>query len=43
MADGSGTKVQDVNQLLKQFEQTRKVMKLMSGGGMKNLAKNFRR
>lgn len=43
IADGSGTKVQDVNQLLKQFEQTRKVMKLMSGGGMKNLAKNFRR
>lgn len=43
IADGSGTKVQDVNQLLKQFEQTRKVMKLMSGGGMKKLAKNFRR
>lgn len=43
IADGSGTKVHDVNQLLKQFEQTRKVMKLMSGGGMKNLAKNFRR
>ncbi|MDO4695245.1 signal recognition particle protein [Porphyromonas sp.] len=43
IADGSGTKVQDVNQLLKQFEQTRKVMRLMSGGGMKNLAKNFRR
>lgn len=43
IADGSGTKVQDVNQLLKQFEQTRKMMKLLSGSGMRNLAKNIRR
>ncbi len=43
IADGSGTKVQDVNNLLKQFEQTRKMMKMMSGAGMSKLAKNFKR
>ena len=35
IADGSGTKVQDVNRLLKQFTQMQKMMKKMSGkGGM---------
>ena len=33
IADGSGTTVQDINKLLKQFEETRKVMKMFSGGG----------
>lgn len=33
IADGSGTSVQDVNKLLKQFEETRKVMKMFSSGG----------
>ena len=33
IADGSGTSVQDVNKLMKQFEETRKVMKMFSGGG----------
>lgn len=33
IADGSGVEVQQVNQLLKQFEQARKVMRMMSGGG----------
>ena len=35
IASGSGTQVQDVNQLLKQFTQMQKMMKQMSGkGGM---------
>jgi len=29
---GSGTSVQDVNRLIKQFDDTRKMMKMMSGG-----------
>lgn len=33
IADGSGTDVAQVNQLLKQFEQARKAMQLLSGGG----------
>lgn len=36
IADGSGTSVVEVNRLLKQFEDTRKVMKTMAGGGAKN-------
>lgn len=34
IAEGSGTQVQDVNRLLKQFTQMQKMMKKMSGGGM---------
>ncbi len=30
IADGSGTNIQEVNKLLKQFEETRKVMRMMS-------------
>ncbi|WP_417362055.1 signal recognition particle protein [Galbibacter sp.] len=33
IAKGSGTSVQDVNQLLKQFTQMSKMMKMMQGGG----------
>lgn len=33
IANGSGTKVEDVNRLLKQFEQSKKLMKMFSGGG----------
>lgn len=33
IAAGSGTKVEDVNRLLKQLEQMQKMMKQMSGGG----------
>lgn len=36
IADGSGTNIQEVNKLIKQFDDTRKMMKMMSGG--KNLA-----
>ena len=35
IAAGSGTKVEDVNRLLKQFEQMQKMMKQFSGGGKK--------
>ena len=31
IAQGSGTRVQDVNRLLKQFEQTRMLMKQLTG------------
>ncbi len=35
IAEGSGTSVAEVNRLLKQFEDTRKIMKTMAGGGAK--------
>jgi signal recognition particle subunit SRP54 len=37
IAAGSGTQIQDVNRLLKQFTQMQKMMKKMSGGGMKKM------
>ncbi len=37
IARGSGTKVEEVNRLVKQFDQTRKMMKMVSGGNMKNM------
>jgi len=33
IARGSGTRVQDINQLLKQYKQMRKMMKRMRGSG----------
>jgi len=33
IADGSGTTIQEVNQLIKQFSQMGKMMKMMQGGG----------
>ena len=36
IALGSGTTVVEVNRLLKQFEDTRKIMKTVAGGGMRN-------
>jgi signal recognition particle subunit SRP54 len=39
IAKGSGTKVQDVNKLLNQFEQMKKVMKMFSGGSIPGLGK----
>jgi len=38
IALGSGTSIQEVNQLIKQFTDTKKMMKMMSGGGGKNMA-----
>jgi len=41
IATGSGTQVQDVNRLLKQFKQMQKMMKKMKGGGMKKLMRGL--
>jgi signal recognition particle subunit SRP54 len=42
IAGGSGTQVQDVNRLLKQFMQMQKMMKKMSKGGMKNMMRGLK-
>ena len=39
IAVGSGTSIQEVNKLVKQFDQVRKMMKTMSGGGGKGKMK----
>ncbi|QGU32352.1 signal recognition particle protein [Thermochromatium tepidum] len=41
IAAGSGTQVQDVNQLLKQFMQMQKLMKKMKGGGMAKMMRSL--
>ena len=38
IADGCGKSIQDVNQLLKQFNDMSKMMKMMQGGGAKKMA-----
>lgn len=43
IARGSGTSLEDVNRLLKQFEETRKMMKMMGGGNKLNALKNIRK
>jgi signal recognition particle subunit SRP54 len=42
IAAGSGTQVQDVNRLLKQFQQMRKMMKKMSKGGMAKMMRGLK-
>ncbi|WP_434358831.1 signal recognition particle protein [Parasalinivibrio latis] len=42
IAAGSGTQVQDVNRLLKQFTQMQKMMKKMQKGGMRNMMRNMK-
>ena len=42
IAAGAGVPVQEVNQLLNQFEQMQKVMKMMKGGNLAKLARNFK-
>ncbi|MFY9241722.1 MAG: signal recognition particle protein [Polaribacter sp.] len=37
IAKGSGTTIQEVNQLMKQFNQMSKMMKMMQGGGSKKM------
>ena len=37
IAKGSGTTIQEVNRLIKQFDQTRKMMKMVTGAGMKGM------
>ncbi|MBA1445084.1 MAG: signal recognition particle protein [Chromatiales bacterium] len=41
IAAGSGTQVQEVNKLLKQFAQMQKMMKKMKGGGMKKMLRGL--
>ncbi len=43
IAKGSGTKVQDVNQLLKQFDQMKAMMKQFSGGKQNRMLKKMRK
>ena len=42
IAAGSGTKIQDINQLLKQFDQSKAMMKQMKSGGMKIGGKKYK-
>ncbi len=42
IAKGSGTSVQEVNKLLKQFEETRKMMKMMTSPGVGKMMKKRR-
>ena len=37
IAKGSGTSIQEVNKLIKQFEQTRKMMKMVTGNNMASM------
>jgi signal recognition particle subunit SRP54 len=41
IALGSGTQVQDINKLLKQFDQMQKMMKKVSKGGLKNMMRGM--
>lgn len=43
IAEGSGTSIVEVNRLLKQFEDTKKVMKHMAGGGAKKVMSAMKR
>ena len=42
IAKGSGTSIQEVNRLIKQFDQTRKMMKMVTSGGMKGMMKGVK-
>ena len=41
IAKGSGNNIQEVNRLIKQFDQTRKMMKMVTGAGMKGMMKGM--
>ncbi len=43
IAKGSGTNIQEVNRLLKQFDQTRKMMKMVTGNKMAGLMQKMKR
>ena len=43
IAKGTGTTIADVNRLLKQFEETRKMMKMVAGGGLPQRMQQIRR
>ena len=42
IAAGAGVTVQEVNRLLAQFEQTQKMMKMMSKGGMAKMMRSMK-
>ena len=42
IAAGAGVSVQEVNRLLNQFEQTQKMMKQFSKGGMQKMMRNMK-
>ncbi|HPF00611.1 MAG TPA: signal recognition particle protein [Bacteroidales bacterium] len=42
IANGSGTTVAEVNKLVKQFEDTRKMMKMVTSGGARNAMKQMK-
>ncbi len=42
IAKGSGTSIQEVNRLIKQFDQTRKMMKMMTGSKMAGMMKHMK-
>ena len=42
IAAGAGVSVQEVNQLLNQFEQTQKMMKMMAKGGMQKMLRGMK-
>ncbi|MBL9199542.1 MAG: signal recognition particle protein [Opitutaceae bacterium] len=41
IADGAGVKIADVNQLMKQFDQMRQMMRMMKGGGDKKMMRQL--
>jgi signal recognition particle subunit SRP54 len=41
IADGSGTSIQEVNRLMKQFEDMRKMMKMFTSGGAQKMMRNM--
>lgn len=41
IANGSGTNIQDINRLLKQFSQMQKMMDKLKGGGMEKMMRKF--
>jgi signal recognition particle subunit SRP54 len=43
IAKGSGTTLADVNRLMKQFDDARKMMKMVAGGGLKQKMQAMRR
>ena len=42
IAKGSGTNIQEVNRIIKNFEQMRKMMKMVTGGGMGGMMRGMR-
>ncbi|MDR1006011.1 MAG: signal recognition particle protein [Bacteroidales bacterium] len=43
IANGSGKQIEDINKLMKQFEQTRKMMKMVSSGKADKMMRNIKR